>query len=311
MKVLGISAGTKNGNNDAMCKEALMGAQEAGAEIEFINLQNIKLEHCTGCTACVMSLMSGKGGKCILNDDFEWLKGKMLEADGVVFSVPIFESGAAGIFHTICDRFGPRSDRAMNIIGTKIAEESGGTPPDPRWLQDKVVSFMSVGGSDWATRTQCDCSMLAMSPAWKVIDNDVFMWSKCIMMDDEKIQRAHEIGRNIARAAKNIHDAEYQGEPGVCPHCHGRNFFLDNDASKAICCLCGLVGDIKVEDGRLSFEFQPETEERAHDTVSGKFMHADDIRENEGRLMKVKKSDEYKKRRRKYSDFISSSVPGK
>ena len=28
MKILGISAGTRNGNNDSMCKEALMGAKE-------------------------------------------------------------------------------------------------------------------------------------------------------------------------------------------------------------------------------------------------------------------------------------------
>jgi len=38
MKILGVSSGGKNGNNDSMCKEALMGAQEAGAEIEFIRL---------------------------------------------------------------------------------------------------------------------------------------------------------------------------------------------------------------------------------------------------------------------------------
>ena len=50
MKILGISFGTKNGNNDAMCKEALKGAQEKGAEIEFINMQNLHIEHCTGCT---------------------------------------------------------------------------------------------------------------------------------------------------------------------------------------------------------------------------------------------------------------------
>ena len=50
MKILGISGGTKNGNNDAMCKEALMGAKEAGAEVEFINLNELHIEHCTGCT---------------------------------------------------------------------------------------------------------------------------------------------------------------------------------------------------------------------------------------------------------------------
>lgn len=45
MKILGISGGSKNGNNDAMCKEALMGAKEAGAEIEFINLNQLHIEH--------------------------------------------------------------------------------------------------------------------------------------------------------------------------------------------------------------------------------------------------------------------------
>jgi hypothetical protein len=42
MKVLGISGGTKNGHNDAMCKEALMGAKEAGAEVEFIHLMDFR-----------------------------------------------------------------------------------------------------------------------------------------------------------------------------------------------------------------------------------------------------------------------------
>lgn len=311
MKVLGISAGTKNGNNDAMCKEALMGAQEIGAEIEFINLWNLDLKNCTGCTACVMSLMAGKGGNCILKDDFAWLRDKMLDADGIILATPIFECGAAGIVHTICDRFGPRMDRAMNIIGTKIAAENGGTPPDARLLKDKVISFISVGGSDWATRTQVDCGMVALSPGWKIIDNDFFKWSKCIMMEDEKISRAHVIGENLATAAGDIEHASYQGEPGICPHCHCREFYLDDAANKAICTLCGLEGEIKVTDGKVSFSFKPEDEAKAHDIVSGKFMHADDIRENEGRLMDVKKSDEYKHRREKYASFIDSLMPEK
>ena len=37
MKVLGLSAGTLNGANDSLCKEALMAAKDAGAEIEFLN----------------------------------------------------------------------------------------------------------------------------------------------------------------------------------------------------------------------------------------------------------------------------------
>lgn len=48
MKILGLSGGTPNGSNDAMCKEALMGAQECGAEVEFINLNQLEIKHCTG-----------------------------------------------------------------------------------------------------------------------------------------------------------------------------------------------------------------------------------------------------------------------
>ena len=309
MKILGISAGTRNGSNDAMCKEALMGAVEMGAEIEFINVWDLDLKHCTGCVACVKSLMSGRGGKCVLKDDFEWLRDRMMEADGIVFAGPIFESGCAGIFHTIADRFGPRNDRAMNIIGTQIAEETGGTPPNPGILKDKVISFMSIGGSDWATRAQCDAAMLAMTPAWKVIDNEVFMWSKCIIMEDEKVQRAHEIGMHIAEAARDYEKAQYQGDPGVCPHCHCREFYLSDDADKCICTLCGLEGTVAVENGKVTFTFKPEDEHKAHDIVSGKFLHAEDIKRNEGRLDEWRKSDEFKKRRKTYLEFIEASKP--
>lgn len=35
MKILGISGGMRNGSNDGMCIEALMGAKEMGAEVEL------------------------------------------------------------------------------------------------------------------------------------------------------------------------------------------------------------------------------------------------------------------------------------
>lgn len=309
MKVLGISAGTRNGNNDAMCKEALMGAMEQGADVEFIRLFDLNLQHCTGCIACVGGIMSGRGGKCVLQDDFEWLKNKMFEADAIVFAVPIFEKGAAGIFRTLTDRFGPRMDKAMNVIGTKIAEQSGGTAPDQRIFKDKVVSYMGIGGSDWSTRIHCDFEMLSLIPIWKTIDNEVFSWSKGIIMEDEKVARAHEIGVNLAKAAADMEHAEYLGDKGVCPHCHNRNFYLNDDATQAICCLCGIEGEVKVTDGRISFAFPEEQVPHAHNTMSGKFMHADDIKENEGKLIESKKSDAYKARQEVYKAFISASLP--
>jgi hypothetical protein len=65
-------------------------------------------------------------------------------------------------------------------------------------------------------------------------------------MEDEKVARAREIGINLAKAAKDISSAAYKSEPGICPHCHSRNFFLNDSSSEAICCLSDIIGEIKV-----------------------------------------------------------------
>jgi multimeric flavodoxin WrbA len=310
MRILGISAGTKDGSNDSLVKEALMGAQEEGAEIEFIRLFDLNIKPCTGCIGCVISHMTGKGGKCVLKDDFDWLLGHMLDADGIVLSSPIFEKGAAGITHLVCDRFGPRTDRGHIIISSKIAEESpGGILPDQRLLKSKPISFMGIGGSDWSTRVECDHAMLAMSPMWTVIDNIVFQWSKTIVVEDEKVERAHRLGVDIARAAADPENMAYVGDFGVCPHCHSKEFYFNTDTGRAICCLCGIEGDIEKTDRGYKFVFEDKWLEHAHDTMSGKFKHADDIRENEGRLMTVKDSVDYKIRIQRYKDFIAATVP--
>lgn len=306
MKILGISAGSKNGNNDAMCKEVLMTAKKLGAEVEFVRLLDLDLKHCTGCISCVKTLMSGRGNICILKDDFEWLKNKMLDADGIIITVPIFEKGAAGIFRNLLDRFGPRMDIGNNVIAKKISGEKAKF--DERIFKKKVISYIGIGGSDWFTRINCDMEILSMTMMWKTIDNEVFPWSKNIIMEDEKIKRVQEIGRNLVEAAKDIEKAEFKGDKGVCPQCHSRNFYIKNDGS-AICCLCGIKGKFEILEREIKFIFPKEQYNHAHNTLSGKFIHMDDIRSHEVVLNESKKSDEYKKRLKKYKEFIESSKP--
>ena len=109
----------------------------------------------------IMSCICRQPDACVIKDDFEWLRDKMMDADAIVWSIPIFEKGASGLFRTITDRMGPRNDKAMIIVGSKIAEGrmaagQGGKLPDQRMLKEKVVSYIGIGGSDWSTRIQCD-----------------------------------------------------------------------------------------------------------------------------------------------------------
>ena len=151
-----------------------------------------------------------------------------------------------GIFHTIMDRFGPRLDRGNVMIAQKIAEQ-GGKPLDPKYLKEMAVSYMGIGGSDWATRIQCDFATQALTPKWTLIHNDYFQWSLDIIMNDEAMAqrpyRSVRIWPELRRRSRTAPSSPLMassarttsGPAGVCPHCHGNNFYLQEDGT-AICC---------------------------------------------------------------------------
>ncbi|SEK83628.1 MULTISPECIES: flavodoxin family protein [Pseudobutyrivibrio] len=301
MKILGLSCGTRNGNNDTMCRVALEAAKEMGAEIEFIHVFDWDIKYCTGCVACSRSLVMGKGMVCSQKDDFAKLFDKMAEADGVLVVDPIYESGGSGLFHVLCDRMGPGHDIGMMYMLDGKLKEQGKEGLDPKYLKKKAISFVGIGGSDWACRVETDHAMLAMSPAWTVVNNEFFSWSKDVIMQDEKVERMRQIGRNLVEAAKDVDNAKWMGEPGACPHCNGNNFYIFPGTTHCVCELCGLEGTLEVVDGAFKFKFAPEDEHKAHDTISGKKLHGDDIFENEGRLMNLFKDPEFKARKEHFT----------
>ena len=340
-KVLGISFGTKNGNSDSICKEALMGAQEAGAQIEFIRAQDLDIRHCTGCITCVKMLMGGRGNMCIHKDDFDWLAHEMFTADAIVMVDPIFETGATGLFHTIMDRFGPRMDTGNNFLGKMSAEKNiaegkkGVVPPSFVFHTDIPVAYIGIGGSDWGTHIQSDHAIQSMTPAWKVCYNEWVPWSKTALMKDEVVSRAHQIGAQMAEFAADPKSARWMGEKGVCPHCNCNDFYLYPGENRAVCAVCGLQGKVVLVDGKVTVEYaehdlkdengntvldkdgepafpgmyDDQGRERAHDTMQGKQIHGEDIGKNEGILMELQKGDAYKQRVARYKAFVEATMP--
>ncbi len=320
MKILGVSLGTKNGNNDTMCRVALEAAQEMGAEIEFIHLLDWDIDFCSGCVACSRGLVMGKGMVCSRKDDFKAFYEKIVEADGVLMVDPIFESGGSGLYHTITDRMGPGHDTGMMMILNKKLEEEGKELLNPRYFRQKALSFVGIGGSDWAVRVETDHAMFALSQGWKIVNNEFFSWSKDVIMQDDKVERMKEIGRNLVEAAQAIIDADMQiegsepislwkGAEGACPHCQGNAFYIYPGTTHCVCEFCGLEGTLEIVDGAFKFKYDPETEPHAHDILSGKFLHGDDIFENEGRLMNLFKDPVFKERKAHYTAVCDPTPP--
>ena len=99
MKVLGLSASPRaGGNTDLLLDEALAGAAAAGAAVERLDLRAMTIAPCVECHACM------KTGACRVEDDYQKVFARMMEADRLIFATPIFFMGASAQGKLFIDR---------------------------------------------------------------------------------------------------------------------------------------------------------------------------------------------------------------
>lgn len=108
-KVLVLSGSPrKGGNSDTLCDEFIRGAKEAGHETEKIFLRNEKINFCTGCGVCNTT------SKCVQKDDMAEILDKMVKADVIVLSTPVYFYTMDGQMKTLIDRTVPRYQEIKN-----------------------------------------------------------------------------------------------------------------------------------------------------------------------------------------------------
>jgi multimeric flavodoxin WrbA len=99
-KVLILSSSPrKGGNSDLLCDQFKSGATESGNEVEKIFLRDKKINYCTGCGTCI-----DRKGKCSQKDDMTEVLNKMVEADVIVMSTPVYFYTMSGQMKTLIDR---------------------------------------------------------------------------------------------------------------------------------------------------------------------------------------------------------------
>lgn len=100
--VLVISTSLRSRSNSEVLTERLAaGARDAGHQVEQISLKGKELKYCIGCLACQ------KTQRCVQKDDAVWIAEKMLNADTLVFSTPIYYYEMSGQMKTLLDRMNP------------------------------------------------------------------------------------------------------------------------------------------------------------------------------------------------------------
>jgi len=100
MKVLGILGSPRlGGNSDILLEQALAGAKDAGAEVEKIVLSQKKISGCLDCEKC------NEAGICAIKDDMIEIHRKILEADAILHSVPLYFWAMTALMKAYLDRW--------------------------------------------------------------------------------------------------------------------------------------------------------------------------------------------------------------
>lgn len=109
-KVLIISASPrKGGNSDTLCDQFMLGAKEAGNNVEKIFLKDKEINYCTGCGVC-----NNIGKGCVQKDDMAEILEKMIAADAIVMATPVYFYTMNGQMKTFIDRICARYTEINN-----------------------------------------------------------------------------------------------------------------------------------------------------------------------------------------------------
>lgn len=252
MKVLGIVTSHRRlGNTEILVKEALMAAEEEGAEVEIMRWTDYRILPCDGLATC---LFSGGGCKYQDEDDHHYLLEKIYGCDGLVFGSPCYiREATANVKQFI--------DRLFILMGRP--SRARGKP---------AVVIMPYATRGWTQYAFLQPNILLGLLGMPVIDRALVHtqgMSEAIA-HPEGLERVHGMGKALARSIKTG-DTSYKGDPGVCPVCHDRIIRIHKDNESVECGTCGMIGRLTVEEGKIKVRFP---EEQIHWLRSGSSGHA-------------------------------------
>ena len=322
MQVLAISFGRKNGNCDILAKKALLGAKEAGAEIRFINTDDLIIERCTMCGACDKLFDAGKADAklCTRPDDFRFVRDAIMDADGCIFVAPVYSVGVTGQYKNLLDRMGASHDRAAMIDADKEREATGGLRLDPRLFKDRPVAYIPVGGARTAGWTSMGLPMMhLLGVSNQMVPVDAMegygMGDRVNpVLDEPYMDRVFQLGKNVAEQCglKNT-EMKWKGDSeGVCPVCHGTTLTYRGEGNKVECTVCGSIGELNVVDGKIKIEYSAEQIARSRYRIGGLIEHHEEINDMmRGFMDKFGKNKDLIAERMKEFEQIESDKPEK
>lgn len=269
MKILGISSGRPMGNAEVVLRECLMECEKlAEVDVRIMRLRTLKLTECNGCLECMKDAANGGDGKCVLQDDFEWIKEQILWADAIVFSDPCFTYMPTAETITLMNR-------AMGC-GKEYKEKVRNGK--------KLLAMICVGGSntlDFSLPLQ-HAIMNAICPGAELVDQFYANWvrgkgyaaAQPWLLERARLQAKRLVNKfngyhipEVKTSIRRLNPLEYKDDAFVdlepCPVCHQSAVQMSDDVMVGVdtfkCAVCGATGHVEHHGGKLTYVWEDDT----------------------------------------------------
>jgi hypothetical protein len=212
-----------------------------------------------------MLMLQGKESRCsIKDDDVPWILDKILVEDaGLIVAGPLYHLRPNSLFESIHERMlptmfnHPEIEHEIRIGG--IISVGGG---EPEWTPLGLTLF-----NIFMLRTR------------KVVDQMQINFCArpgTVTMHDEYINRARQLGTNIANAMRMpIEQVKYMGQQSdvACPVCHCNIVQILGDASAVYCPVCWVKGTVNINSGKIKVDWDKESMENPRFSEKAMEMH--------------------------------------
>jgi hypothetical protein len=222
-KVLTLMASRRlRGNSHVLALEAAAGAESYGAEIEMLNLTELRIDTCEGCLRCVFK------GKCSADDDMEMLLKKIIAADGLIVSCPVYLLSPAAVIKKLVDRA-----LVIALYADELFNKRRG-----------ALTITSAGKEDWNPLGLEMLNQFALAYGFPIYNYlEAYAPGPAeILLQDRLLAETGNLGAGLVKYIQGEAEARIV-EPNQCPSCYSRSFrFLGN--LQVQCPICLVKGEI-------------------------------------------------------------------
>lgn len=191
----------RGGNTATLLKQAVAGAQEAGARVEEIVLRDLKLSPCLEIYSCK------QGGECRIRDDFQGVRERVLGCGGLMLASPIFYYAVTAHTKILMDRF----------HSLWVKKHWADRPPAPAATARRKGLFISAGAT--RGRKLFEGTLLSVRYFFETLEMDLWKallyrgleYEDDILKHPDYLAEAHRAGKELAEAL----DSDLPAAPGA------------------------------------------------------------------------------------------------